>query len=182
MATYEIGRAEPTMTERAASSRATPDAADHLQALERRSELLMQEYERNQRTLAESLDATAEVRGTGDAEDGAVTVVLAADHQLIDLELDPRALRLGSISALQQAIKDAFADASDDVRRQLHEAGNVGEEADPVRSFLARMPEIDALLPDGLTDRLLADPPPAEEKPSRASANPGFWKESNPYE
>lgn len=170
------------MSERAGAARPSADPTDSLQALQRRSEELMQEYERNQRTLADTLAASADVRGTGDAEDGAVTVVLDADHRLLELELDPRALRLGSIGALEQAIKDAFDAASDDVQRQLKEAGRGGEpDDDPVRSFLDRMPEINALLPEGLTDRLLADPPPAKDGPRRSGSS-GFWKDTNPYE
>jgi len=60
----------------------------------------------------------AEVRGEGEACDGRVRVVLDGTSNLVDLVIDPRAMRLGS-EELAEGIRAAFAEAREAVQAQL---------------------------------------------------------------
>jgi DNA-binding protein YbaB len=62
----------------------------------------------------------AEVRGTGEACDGKVRVVLDGTSNLVDLVIEPRAMRLGS-EELTAGIRTAFAAAREAVQAQLAE-------------------------------------------------------------
>ncbi|MFI7639222.1 YbaB/EbfC family nucleoid-associated protein [Nonomuraea sp. NPDC049400] len=62
----------------------------------------------------------AEVDGRGEGAKGLVTVRVGADGRLLDLRLDPRALRLGS-HALAAAIMEAANSAADQTAGRMRE-------------------------------------------------------------
>lgn len=125
-----------------------------IQDLSRRQELLTREYEANAQLLAEALAAGTEVTGTGSGADGAIVATVGADHRLIELELEPPALRLGSIQRLREELKIAVNAAIDDAEAQLREAGGRAASPEVVGDLLDRMPEVTALLPDALREQL----------------------------
>ncbi|MFD0886832.1 YbaB/EbfC family nucleoid-associated protein [Streptosporangium algeriense] len=73
--------------------------------------------------------------GRAQDEDGMVTVEYAAEG-LRELELHPKAMRLGS-GELAERIKEVFREASRDLQRQLEEATDraFGEQGNPMRVF-----------------------------------------------
>lgn len=107
-----------------------------------REERLRQEYERNARLLDATAEQAAGTVGIGRAEDGAVTITVDANQRVTGVALDPRAMRLGSVGRLEQAILTACQAAEDDAARQLGRAAG-----DPMRQFLDSMPEMRQLLP-----------------------------------
>ncbi|MVA74862.1 hypothetical protein GC722_02270 [Auraticoccus sp. F435] len=144
---------------------------DHqIAQLRRRREEVDRELDEHRRSLAATLDALRTVRGRGSAEDEAVVVEVDAQNRLLDLQLDPRALRLGSIAQLRTAILVAARAASEDAAAQLAEAGaRESARADPVAALLERMPEVSELVgPDLLrTPEPSPGPDPEPAEPPR---------------
>ncbi|MFX4273515.1 YbaB/EbfC family nucleoid-associated protein [Propionibacteriaceae bacterium Y1685] len=136
--------------------------------LRQRGHELLAEYERNAKALARVGVGGEQVTGRGTAEDEAVVIEVDSDNRLLDLTLDPRALRLGSIANLRTAIMDAFTAAADDVAAQLADT-TTGLEGDPVREMLESMPELMAIMPEEMYQEYLepgddddvTDAPPA---------------------
>lgn len=145
-----------------------------IQDLARRQELLTREYEQNAQLIADALAATTDVQGQGVAGEGSIVVTVGADHRLIDLVLEPPALRLGSIQRLRDELKDAVNAAIEDADAQLRAAGGREPTQDAVASLLDRMPEVTALLPPSLTERLRARPEPRLAEPDRVSNLPDW--------
>lgn len=138
--------------------------------LAQREERLRQEYERNERLLAVTAERAADTVGTGRAEDGAVTITVDANQRIVGVALEPRALRLGSIGRLEQAILTACQAAEDDVAHRL--GRSIG---DPIRQFLESMPELRQLLPAESYGSFLEpdrDQPPARPTPRRPPPTP----------
>ncbi|MGI8768702.1 MAG: YbaB/EbfC family nucleoid-associated protein [Propionibacteriaceae bacterium] len=129
--------------------------------LAQREEALLREYERNQQAIDVVERTAAQIRGTGSAEDGAVTVTVDGDNRITAVELAPRALRLGSIERLERAILAAFTAAADDA----DDGG--GQLADPLRQFLDSMPEVTSLLPQSVSEFLSTSEPTKPRRPAR---------------
>ena len=130
---------------------------DHTtERLQRTEQDLLAEYERNAALLATIGTGAEQVTGRGSAADGAVVVETDAANRMTDLELDPRALRLGSIANLRRAILDAYEAAAEDAASQVTAAGLGGVDPEPLRGLLEAMPEVSGLLPDRVWDGLLA--------------------------
>ncbi|SDD14661.1 YbaB/EbfC family nucleoid-associated protein [Auraticoccus monumenti] len=135
------------MTEPSARGRRTLDSdadLDHqVGQLRRRREELDRELDDHRRHLDATLEALRTVRGRGAAEDDAVVVVVDARNQVVDLQLEPRAMHLGSIARLRQALLTAHRRASADAAEQLREAGaREGDDTDPVTRLVDLMPEV----------------------------------------
>lgn len=135
------------MTEPSARGRRTLDSdadLDHQTGqLRRRREQLDRELDDHRRHLDATLEALRTVRGRGGAEDDAVVVVVDARNHLVDLELEPRAVHLGSIARLRQALLTAHHRACADAAEQLREAGaRDGDDTDPVSRLTGLMPEV----------------------------------------
>lgn len=145
-----------------------------IQDLTRRQELLTREFEENQQLLVDALAASTDVQGQGIAAEGAIVVTVGPDHRLIDLVLEPPALRLGSIQRLRDELMDAVNAAIDDADAQLRAAGGREATNDAVGSLLDRMPEVTALLPTSLTERLRAQPEARPVEPVRPSNLPDW--------
>lgn len=140
-----------------------PALADRTAALESRNDVLLAESERLDKTLAELKTALKETRGEGEAEAGAVKVTVDAQNRLVDIELTPKALRLGSTDRLRTALLDACDVAVADVASKMREATGVDEDRDPMDAFFDGLPEIRALMPLSLrVPRQAARPDPAE--------------------
>ncbi|NLT31093.1 MAG: YbaB/EbfC family nucleoid-associated protein [Propionibacterium sp.] len=138
-----------------------------IQDLSRREELLIREYENNARTLTELLSADTDLMGVGRGADGAIVATVDTDHRLVDLVLEPPALRLGSIQRLRDELVVAVNSAIDDLTEQRQAAGGAATDPDVVGTFLDRIPEVTALLGEKLTERLRTPPapPPAPTRP-----------------
>ena len=132
---------------------------DRTMELKRREEDLLSEQESLDRSLAKTMKVWREATGTGEAENGAVTVVVDAQNRVVDIKITPRALRLGSIQNLRKALLDACESAVADVQKQLDEAGGVDPGDDPLAGLLSSMPEVAAVLPYDLRH------PPARPRP-----------------
>ncbi|MGJ3508193.1 YbaB/EbfC family nucleoid-associated protein [Enemella sp. A6] len=130
-----------------------------IQDLARREELLTREYEENARTLASLLTEGADTQGVGEAADGAIVATVDADHRLVDLVLEPPALRLGSIQRLRDELMFAVNSAIDDLAEQRSATG-ADIDPDVVGALLDRMPEVTALLPEKLQEQLRTPPAP----------------------
>lgn len=159
-------------SERPARPAPDPDATvEHqIQQLRRRRDQLDGELDEHRRRLSSTLEAVRTLQGRGSAEDDAVVVVVDARNHLVDLQLDPRALRLGSIEHLRRALLTAHHAACTDVARRLAEAGATDSdpEQDPVAALMAKMPEVTAMV--GV--ELFAPPeepdePPTDDHPPR---------------
>ncbi len=124
-----------------------PQLEDRTLELKRREEELMTERERADRAWAETVKVWTEATGTGRVEDGAVTVVVDAQNRVVDIELTPQAVRLGSIQNLRRALLEACDEAVADVQRQLAQAAGVEVGEDPVAELLKLVPEIAEVLP-----------------------------------
>lgn len=153
------------MTEPSARGRRTLDNdadLDHqVGQLRRRREQLDRELDDHRRHLDATLQAVRTVRGRGSAEDDGVVVVVDARNHLVDLELEPRALHLGSIARLRQALLTAHRRACADAAEQLHAAGALeGDGADPATRLADLMPEVVA----HVGADLLAPPDPAVDE------------------
>lgn len=166
---------------------------DHtIDRLRQRERDLLAEYERNAQALA-TIGSGEGLTGRGEAAEGAVIVETDSDNRMTDLHLDPRALRLGSIENLRQAILDAYGAAVDDVAGQVQDAGFGDLEPDAVRAMLDSMPELTAIVPESVWQRYLdpePDPPAADKtnpsppQPRRALTSDESatgWQERNPY-
>lgn len=129
-----------------------------IQDLSRREELLIREYEQNAELLAEALAEGAEARGVGRGADGAIVATVDTDHRLVDLVLEPPALRLGSIGRLRDELVHAVNAAIDDLAEQRRTAGAGTPDPDVIGTFMDRMPEITGLLPDSLVQQLRTRP------------------------
>lgn len=143
---------------------------DHTTArLQQREEQLLAEYERNAAMLAALGPGGTDVLGHGAGADGAVVAQVDATNRLVDLYLDPKALRLGSIEALRQAILTACQQAADDVSEQLNQAGREAAPPEAVRALLDSMPELTDLLPESTYRRYLEpDGPQPDSSSNRA--------------
>ncbi|MDN5727366.1 MAG: YbaB/EbfC family nucleoid-associated protein [Propionibacteriales bacterium] len=151
------GRSEPAATPGMPGGELIDLAGDlpyTTERLRRRGEELLAEYEKNAKALARVGVGGVAVTGRGSAQDEAVVIEVDSDNRLIDLTLDPRALRLGSIANLRTAIMDAFAQASQDVADQLSRE-TMGVEGDPVREMLESMPELMAIMPPQMYEEYL---------------------------
>src|SRR5690606_1505985 len=136
-----------------------PRAADleHVTARLRRTEAdLVAEYERNAAMLAKIGTGASKIVGRGSAAEEAVVVETDHANRMTDIQLDPRALRLGSIDALQRAILAAYTAATEDAAEQRAEAGLGLPDPRPVQSLIEEMPEAAALLPSSSWEELLA--------------------------
>lgn len=166
---------------------------DHTnQRLRQREQDLLAEYERNAEALA-AIGSGEGLFGRGEAADGAVVVEADADNRLTDLQLDPRALRLGSIENLRQAIMEAYEAALDDVADQVRDAGFGDLEPGTVRGMLDSIPELTRIVPESVWQRYLdpeptpppvdrSDPPPPRPRRARPPEDSGpDWQERNPY-
>lgn len=134
--------------------------------LRQREQTLLAEHERNAAALA-AIRSEDGLTGRGEAADGAVVVETDADNRMTDLQLDPRALRLGSIDNLRKAILDAYTAAAADVADRVSDAGFGDLEPDAVRAMLDSMPELTAILPESTWDRYLEPEPRAADRPER---------------
>lgn len=140
-----------------------PSLADRTAALTSRNDVLLAESERLDRTLAELKTALKETRGEGEAESGAVKVTVDAQNRVVDIELKPKALRLGSTDRLRTALLDACDAAVADVASKMREATGVDQDQDPMDAFFDGLPEIKALMPLSVrAPRQAARPDPAE--------------------
>src|SRR4051812_19573017 len=70
--------------------------------------------------FAEMREKLAEIRGRGEAADGKVVVEVAPGGALKSVQIDPRAMKLGS-EALAQAIHEAAGKAFQDLTDQTSE-------------------------------------------------------------
>lgn len=143
--------------------------------LGQREEALRREYEQNERLIAETERQVEQAIGTGSAEDGAVQVRADATGRVVEVDLEPRALRLGSIGRLEQAIKTACNAATEAATTKL-----AGTASDPLKEFFDSMPEVTALLGADsfaayVEPVLPASPPSPPPPPPRRS-------ERSPYE
>jgi len=153
--------------------------------LRQREQELLGEYERNAKVLDRLGAGGSGVTGRGWAADQAVVATVDASNRLVDLELDPRALRLGSIENLRKAIMTAYDLATEDVADQLRDAGLAELPADPVRAMLDSMPELTAIMPEGTYTPFLTPPASSAKgdgrRASREAAAEPDWEEKNPY-
>ncbi|HSN44267.1 MAG TPA: YbaB/EbfC family nucleoid-associated protein [Propionibacteriaceae bacterium] len=124
-----------------------PALADRTAALVSRNEVLLAESERLDKTLADLKTALTETRGEGEAESGAVKVIVDAQNRVVDIVLTPKALRLGSTDRLRAALLEACDAAVADAASTLREATGVDEDRDPMDAFFDGLPEIKALMP-----------------------------------
>ncbi|MGV8850056.1 MAG: YbaB/EbfC family nucleoid-associated protein [Propionibacteriaceae bacterium] len=140
-----------------------PALAERTAALESRNDVLLTESERLDRNLDDLKTALAGTQGEGEAESGAVKVTVDAQNRVIDIELTPKALRLGSTDRLRTALLDACDAAVADVASKLREATGVDQDGDPLDAFFDGLPEIKALMPLSVrAPRRAARPDPAE--------------------
>jgi DNA-binding protein YbaB len=140
-----------------------PALADRTAALESRNDVLLAQSERLDRTLEDLKTALKETRGEGEAEAGAVKVTVDAQNRVVDIELTPKALRLGSTDRLRTALLDACDAAVVDVASKMREAAGVDDDGDPMEAFFEGLPEIKALMPLSLrAPRKAPRPDPAE--------------------
>ncbi|MFW6599158.1 YbaB/EbfC family nucleoid-associated protein [Propionibacteriaceae bacterium Y2011] len=153
--------------------------------LRQRERELLAEYERNARALQAAGAGGEEITGRGWAANEAVVVMVDASNRLIDLHLDPRALRLGSIENLRTAIITAFENAAEDVADQQRDHGLDAMGDEPVRDMLESMPELTALLPESSYAQFLADDGEPDDttrpEPKRGPTRPDWDPKPNPY-
>ena len=158
--------------------------------LRQREQQLLAEYERNVKALEKLGAGGQDVTGRGWAAHEAVVIVVDAANKIVDLEIDPRALRLGSIDNLRKAILTAYQNATEDVAEQMRDHALEAVPQDAVRSMLDSMPEVTALLPEGAFTPFLDDRPSGHTGVADRAAEPGRrpperradWEERNPYE
>ncbi|WP_229115938.1 YbaB/EbfC family nucleoid-associated protein [Parenemella sanctibonifatiensis] len=160
--------------------------------LGQRQETLRKEYAASTDQLRELLAAVGEIEGQGYAEDGAVRATVDAQNRIVDLELSPEALRLGSIERLRNAIVDALDFAYAHAQQQIREAGGMLGDDDPVQAYLDVMPEVATVLPRGFgaahrrPDETDPTDPDADTEPNedsgRSWTNDQWQRERNPYE
>lgn len=155
--------------------------------LRQREQQLLAEYERNAKALDKLGAGAKDVTGRGWAAHEAVIIVVDAANKIVDLEIDPRALRLGSIDNLRKAIMTAYGNAVDDVAEQLRDHTLDAMPRDALRSMLDSMPEVTALMPEGAYTRFLDERPKdeattASSRNNRPPARRAEWEEKNPYE
>ncbi len=131
--------------------------------LRRAEEDLLAEYERNAAMLATIGIGSATIVGRGSSAHGAVMVETDSSNRMTDIQLEPRALRLGSLEALQRAILSAYTAATADAAEQRAEAGLGVPDQAPLRSLLDQMPEVAALLPETEWDQVLHQEDRAED-------------------
>lgn len=144
-----------------------PALADRTAALQSRNDMLLAESERLDKTLEDLKRALTETRGHGEAESGAIKVTVDAQNRVIDIELTPKALRLGSTDRLRTALLDACDAAVADVASTMREATGVDQDQDPMDAFFDGLPEIKALMPPSLRmPRQALRPEPAEPEES----------------
>lgn len=139
--------------------------------LRRTEEDLLAEYERNAAMLATIGTGSRTVVGRGSAADAAVVVETDHANRMTDIELDPRALRLGSLGALQRAILAAYTAATEDAAEQRAEAGLGMPDPNPVRSLIDEMPEVAEILPQTDWDEVLSADTEQSEESDRGAAH-----------
>lgn len=157
--------------------------------LRQREQELLAEYERNAKVLERLGKGGKDITGRGWAAHEAVVVTVDASNRIIDLELDPKALRLGSIDNLRKAILTAYGNAADDVADQLREHTLGAAGPDSLRAMLDSMPEVTALMPEGAYTPFLQDrpsddsaPPSSSRTENRRPSARAEWEDKNPYE
>jgi DNA-binding protein YbaB len=89
------------------------------------------------KSMPAALDRFAAVRGSGEAAGGLVRVELDGTGDLVDLVIEPKAMRLPSVD-LAAAVRAAFGSARASVQESLAEAVS-GEGAAPPDPSLARI-------------------------------------------
>jgi DNA-binding protein YbaB len=142
-----------------------PALADRTAALQSRNDKLLAESERLDKTLDDLRTALTKTRGEGEAESGAVRVTVDAQNRVVDIELTPKALRLGSTDRLRTALLDACDAAVADVAARMREATGVDEDQDPMDAFFDGLPEVKALMPLSLRlPRKAPRPDPADRE------------------
>ena len=133
--------------------------------LARREEDLQAESEDLDERLSAATAIAADGYGEGKAARGAVTVRVDSQQRVIDIQLTPRALHMGSTEGLREALLDAIDAACDDMAQKLAEAGGVPRDFSPIQSFIEAIPEVAAVLPAALRTpppvarRAISDPP-----------------------
>ncbi len=125
-------------------------------------ELVLERQVRDMRAKADALtEAMAEAAATVRTHDGSVTVTVAANGALQNLELGHRACELGPArltAAIMGAVRDAQRKTANTVASSFAEITGEGEAADLVRSFLPPEPEADEAGEFAAPEP--ADPPP----------------------
>lgn len=81
---------------------------------------IMAEFQANAREFSDVMGQVGDVVGEGASPDGKIRVRVTASGQLTGLQIDPRAMRLGS-QELADAILEASRRATDDAARRVLE-------------------------------------------------------------
>ncbi|MEV4567701.1 YbaB/EbfC family nucleoid-associated protein [Nonomuraea sp. NPDC049421] len=81
---------------------------------------VMAEFKANSRELSDVMGLVGDVAGEAASPDGKVRVRVTASGQLTGLQIDPRAMRLGS-QELAEAILEASRRATEDAARRVME-------------------------------------------------------------
>lgn len=147
-----------------------PWSEEELDELERslsyRTDVLADEYAANEQHIADLLACREGLTGRGEAANGAIVVTLDSAHRIVDLKLEPAALRLGSISSLKSAIIEAFDKATTAIDTKIDKA--VSQIDDPRGSYGDRMPEL-SWLPSVKNPRL-------EREQLKKNSNNEIWE------
>lgn len=137
-------------------------------AMTRREDQLQTEAEELQQRQATLEQLVRDGYGEGTAERGAVVVRVDANRRVTDIQLTPKALHLGSVEKLRQALLDAIDGACDDIAAKLGGAAGLDARFSPLDAFIEAIPEVAAVLPESLRH----PPKPPRPDPAPAAEDP----------
>jgi DNA-binding protein YbaB len=145
-------------------------------------QLVLERQVRDMRAKAEALnEALSDAGATVRSRDGAVTVTLAPNGALQNLELGHRACELGPArltAAIMAAVRDAQRQTARTVASSFAAINGEGEATDLIRSFLPPEPEAEEFAvpepvePTPPPPPPVAPSPPPPAPPTRPSAPP----------
>jgi DNA-binding protein YbaB len=153
-------------------------------------QLMLERQVRDMRSKAAALNEALSAAGaTVRSRDGSVTVTLAPNGALTNLELGHRACELGPArltAAIMGAVRDAQRQTARSVADSFATINGDGESTDMVRSFLPPDPPAeDFAKPESAEPERTPPPPPPPSPPSgprrRPPADSHFDDESNPW-